>query len=122
MACRHAEVDQRCAFSLGVPRRDRIRAELQLERGGDAVAREEPVVDRILSVRVEVDEARRDHESFDVHGVARRGNGGGHGGDAPIPDTHGAHGVEVRLGVEHPSPDEHDVEWSTPLRRQLVQR
>ena len=112
MTCRHAEVDQRLPFSLGVPRRDRIRAQLELERGGHAVVCHVAVVDRILAVRVEIDEARRDDESPDVDGVARRGYTRGHRDDASTSDSHGAHRVEVRLRVEHSTADEHDVDGS----------
>ena len=50
MAGRGAEVDECLASALGVPRRDGIGPELQLERGRHAVVREELVIDGILTV------------------------------------------------------------------------
>lgn len=122
MARRHAEVDQRLAFSLGIPRRDGIHAQLQFERGRHAVARQVPVVGRILTVRVEIDKAWRHDESSDVDGVTRLGYGRGHGNDAPTCDPHGAHGVEVGLRVEHSATHEYDVDARRALCRGAVQR
>src|SRR3982074_808749 len=110
MTSGHAEVDERLSLSLGIPRRDRIRAELQFERGGHSVVRQVPIASRILTVRVELYEARRDDESPDVDGVACRGYVGGHRRDASLFDPHGPNGVEVRLRVQHSAAREHDVE------------
>src|SRR5205085_9848566 len=110
MARRHTKVDQRLPFSFGVPGSDGISTELQLERRSDTVARQKSVIDRVLTVRVEIDEPGRDDESFDVYRVARRGDARGHGGYAPPSDSYGANRVETRFRIEHPAADEHDVD------------
>ena len=107
MARRHTKVDQRLPFSFGVPGSDGIGTELQLERRSDTVARQKSVIDRVLTVRVEIDEPGRDDESFDVYRVARGGDARGHGGYAP---PYGANRVETRFRIEHPAADEHDVD------------
>ena len=110
MTCRHTVVDERLIRALRIPRRDRIRADLQLQCRRHAIARQIFVVDRVLTVRVEIDEARRHNQPFDIDGIAGRGNSGGYGNDPPAFDAHCAYGVEVRFRVEHSTADEHDVE------------
>lgn len=77
MAGRHLEVDQRISFPVSIPRRDRMRADLELQSSRHTVAREVHVGGRILTVRVKIDEAGRDDESPDV-GVVSSRNGGRH--------------------------------------------
>src|SRR5439155_26680643 len=55
--------------ALAVPGSDVGRAELELERCGHAVQRVEPICLRRLSVRVQVDEARGDHEAVRVYRI-----------------------------------------------------
>ena len=56
-----AEVDQRLAFARAIPFRHRRNSHFHFERGGHPVPGFEAVVLRRLPVRVQVDEARRDH-------------------------------------------------------------
>ena len=65
-----AKVDQRLAFAGRVPARNGRDADLKLERGGDAVARFITVVFVVLAVRMKVDEAGGNDESFGVDGGA----------------------------------------------------
>jgi hypothetical protein len=61
---------------------------------------EKSVVDRILSVRVEVDESGRNDQAFDVDGVASGGHRGRHGDDTASTDRDRAYGIEIGLGIE----------------------
>ena len=91
-----------------VGRRERHPA-LQLQRGGDSVAGLELVGAVGLAVRVQVDEARGDHEAGDVEHY-RAGEGAfGYRGDLPGADGDVAHGVEARFGVHDAPAREHDV-------------
>ena len=70
VASRHAVVDARLALALAQEALHAVRAELEIERGGDAVARHEVVGERILAVRVQVDEAGRHHQARHVERLA----------------------------------------------------
>jgi hypothetical protein len=63
VAGRGAEVDQRLAFARAIPFRNRRNTHLHLERGGHAVPRFEAVVLGRLPMRMQIDEAGREHHS-----------------------------------------------------------
>ena len=98
-----AEVNQRAPLALREEARHVGDSDLELERRRHAVERLEPVVLRILAVRVEVDEARRDHEARGVeHGRApQRLLRNGRDAAARNPDV--ADRVETGLGVHDPA-------------------
>ena len=83
-------------------------AGLEVERGGDPVARLEPPSRQRLRVAVEVDEAGGDDEPADVDGrravetVADRR-------DRVTVDPHVAHAVEPGLGIDDPATGQHQV-------------
>src|SRR5205823_11274758 len=79
-----AVIDEGAAVALGVPRRDRVGANLQLERRRHAVVRIVAVALGILSVGVEIDEPGRDDETRDREGLARRERLDGHRRDPAV--------------------------------------
>src|SRR5258708_32397143 len=64
-------IDERTGVALGVPRRHRVGADLQLQRRRHAVVRIVPVALGLLSVRVEIDEPGRDDETANGELLAR---------------------------------------------------
>ena len=76
VADRRAKIDQRLAGPVGVELRHVAGADLEFERRGHAVHREDPVVLIILAVGMEVDEARGHDQPLGVdHGLGRQGRG-----------------------------------------------
>src|ERR1041385_8282938 len=122
MADAHAVIDEAPALPRGVPGRDRVGPDLQLQRGRHAVVRVVAVALRVLPVRVQIDEPRRHHEAVHVERLSRRERVDRDGGDPALPDGDVARGVQARLGVEHAPAREHEVERlalrSRPARRE----
>ncbi len=119
MADRRAVMNDGLPFARGEPRGDGVDANLHLERGRDAVLRLEAVTDRVLTVRVEVDEAGRHDEPGSIHhdrslerSFADRDDG------APF-DAHVPHGVEPGFRVHHPAALEDDLDREKEKRRQV---
>ena len=109
VADRCAVVDERLPFPRFVELGNVLRSDLELERGGHAVEREDAIVLVILPVCVEVDEARRDDEAF---GVDRRLAGDRRGRDRfdlAVADADESRRVETGLGVEHAAIGDDDV-------------
>src|SRR5256886_17634581 len=78
-------IDEGAAVALGVPRRDRVGANLQLQRRRHAVVRAVAVALGVLSVRWAIDESCRDDETGDREGLARRERLDGHRRDPAVP-------------------------------------
>ena len=110
VAHRRAVVDERRAAAPPVPAVDGIRPDLELQGRRHAVQRLVPVADRVLSVRVQVDEAGRDHQSPGIDHRGPRQRRPGDRRDRAVPDPDVAHRVEPALRVDDPPPGEHDVE------------
>jgi hypothetical protein len=110
MADRGPEVDWRAAAARGVERGHVRDADLQVERGRYAVLHREPIRGGVIDVRVEVDEARRDHQPARVERLASAERRGGHGRDAAARDPDIAHRVEVRLGIDDPPAADDEIE------------
>ena len=102
-------IDEGAAVALGVPRRDRVGPNLQLERCRHAVVRIVAVALGILSVGMEVDEPGRDDETGDHEGLARRERLDGHCRNPAVPDAHVAFGVQGCLRVEHAPAHENEI-------------
>src|SRR5437016_1319804 len=102
-------MDEGAAVALGVPRRDRVGANLQLQRRRHAVVRVVAVALGILSVGVEIDEPGRDDETGDREGLARRERLYGHCRNSAVPDAHVAPGVQGCLRVEHAPTHENKI-------------
>ncbi len=102
-------IDEGAAVALGVPRRNRVGANLQLQRRRHAVVRVVPVALGVLSVRVEIDEPGRDDETGDREGLARRERLDGHRRNAAVADAHVAPGVQGCLRVEHAPAHENEI-------------
>jgi hypothetical protein len=85
----------------------RERPGLQLEGRGDAIQRLQPLAGDVLAVAVQVDEAgahdQPGHVDGDGPGEMRADLAYGATGDPDVAD-----GVEPRLGIDHPTPTEHE--------------
>src|SRR2546425_1211238 len=92
-----------------VPRRHGVRADLELKGGRDPVVRVVAIALRVLPVGMEIDEPGGDDEALHIERVPSGRDLRGQGHDAAAQDPHIAGCVEARLGVEHASPDEHEV-------------
>ena len=90
------EVHQGLSLAVGVEAIHVAGADLQLERGGDAVGGAQGVVLVVLAVRVQVDEARRHHQAAGVDGGPAAQRLRGDGRDPSRGDADVAHGVECR--------------------------
>ncbi len=110
MAGADAVINEGATGALGVPRRDRVGPDLELERGGHAVVRVIAVALGILPVGVEIDEPGRDDETGDVEGLTRRERLRGKCRNPAAPDAHVALGVQGCLGVEHAPAHEDEIE------------
>ncbi len=102
-------IDEGAAVALGVPRRDRVGPNLQLECCRHAVVRVVAVALGVLSVRVEIDEPGRDDETGDREGFARRERFDGHCRNPAVSDAHVALGVQACLRVEHAPAHENEI-------------
>ncbi len=104
-----AVVDALAGFALAVPGLDVRRADLELERGRDAVQRIEAIGLRVLSVRVQVDEARGDDQAPCVERVSALDRVRRDDGDAAArePDISGP--IEPGGGIHHMSAEDHAV-------------
>ena len=102
-----------------VRRRDRQRAGLELEGGGDAVKRLHARRRQVLPVRVQVDEPGRHDEPARVETVRPWSGVARDGGDAPVPDAHRPDVVEPRLRVDDASVGQHEVEGAAPAAPRL---
>src|SRR5207248_10853992 len=71
MADAHAVIDEAPALPRAVPGRDRVRAELQFQRGRYAVVRIVAVALRVLAMRMQIDEPWRHHEAVHVERLSR---------------------------------------------------
>ena len=90
--------------------RDRQRAGLELERGGDAVKRLHARRRQVLPVRVQVDEPRRDDEPARVEDGAPAERRRRDGRDTAVANAHRLDSVETRLRVNDPPVGEHEIE------------
>jgi len=98
-----AEVDQRLPFPGAIPLRHRRNTHLHFERGGYAIPGFEAVVLRRLPMRVQIDEARRHHQSGNIqHRSAwQRRLGNRRDLRAANPDV--AHRIQAGSRVQHPA-------------------
>ena len=76
-------------------------SDLELERCGHAVGGAQRVVFRVLSVCVQIDEARGDDEPANVEHALARECSGRDALDHAAADADVAHGVEAALGIHH---------------------
>ena len=106
---RRAVVDQRLPFSTSIKGWDVPGPDLELQRGGDAVEREHAIVLVVLSVRVQVDEARRDDEAFCIEGGLAGDRRRRDRFDLAVPNPDESRRVEARLGIDHAPVGDHDV-------------
>ena len=110
LADAHAVVDEPSLLPLPIPAIDVGRADLELERRRDAVERLKPVRLLGLPVRVEVDEARGDHEAARVDDRLAGERRLGDRGNLSAADADAAHGVEARLRIDDAALDDDEVE------------
>jgi hypothetical protein len=118
-----AVVDQRSAFTSGVPAIDVVRADLELEGRRHAVHRFQRVDDRVdgaLRVLMQIDEARSDDEARRVNERATAQALGGNGADDAAADAHVAYGVEPRLGIDDAAVRDDDVVRLDRLKRRGI--
>ena len=64
--CTYTKVDQRLAFSLGVPAVHVVGANFEFERSSYAIVRLKLIVARFLGMLMKIDEARRDDQTLSV--------------------------------------------------------
>src|SRR5262249_16513842 len=104
-----AVIDKRFSFARGVPGVDRRYADLHFKRCRYAVERLQTVVRGVLAVRVQIDEAGRDHEAFGVDLDLTFQRRGGNGGDFAPFDSDVADRIELRGGIDDAASVQHDV-------------
>ena len=117
VADRRTVVEAGGAVPASVPAADRERADLELERRRYAVHRLVAAADRILAVRVEVDEAGGDDETARRDDLRPDEVALGDGGDPAVPDPDVADAVQTALRIEHPAAREHEIERLRGRRR-----
>ncbi len=120
LAAGGAEVDQRPAFALCVPRGDGVGAHLHFKRRRHAVARLETIVFGRLPVRMQIDESRRDDQSRGVDRRPAPERRRGNGGDLPAANTNVPHRVEIARRVQHTPVGDHQV-VRLPIHRKCHQ-
>src|SRR5579862_30600 len=114
-----AVVDERLAFALGIPAIDVAHADFELERGGDAVHGLVAIILGRLAVGVEIDEAGRDHQARGVNRAAAGECRIRDSADFALRDAEVAHGIEMRLGIEHaPAADDEVVSLGMGAERE----
>ncbi len=109
MTDRGTVVDQGRALSSRIPGTHRIHTDLELEGGRDSIAGLKAAASRILTVRVQIDEARRDDQPRGVDRVHRLDRVLGERHDDTIPNAHGTDGVKPTFWVDDPSSDNRQV-------------
>ena len=110
VARRRPEIDTPIARALPVPFvHGPTGAAFELKGRRDAVAHLEIAADRVLTVRVQVDEAGCDDVSRDVDDLPALEWPRGDRGDAASRDPHVHHLVHPRLGVHDPSAPEYKI-------------
>ena len=109
MARGGAVIDPRLALARFQPLRDRKHADLELERRGHTIGHLKIVAPRILTVRVQIDEAWRDDQTrhVDLHIAGKRPLADRHDGSVLHRDI--AHRVQARRRVHHRAADQHQI-------------
>src|SRR5258708_22955996 len=106
---RGAVVDECLAFAIGVESSDVASADLELERGGDAVERIEAIVLVVLPVDVEIDETWSEDEAFCVDHLLARQRARCDCGDLASANPDRPNRIELRLWVDDAAVHYHDV-------------
>src|SRR5205823_3161552 len=104
-----AVVDHRLAFAAPIPAIDVRRPGLKFQGRRHAIHHLQSVVVRVQTMRVEVDEARRDDESPRVNGGAPAQGGASDCCNRSPADPDVAHRVEPCFRVDHPPVPDYDV-------------
>src|SRR5687768_8202523 len=102
-------VDQHLPLSLSVPTIHVARSDFQLQRRSHAIHGLETIVFFVLTMLMEIDEARRNDEAFRIDDSAAYQFGSRDRFDGPAGDTNVAHGVESRFGIDHSAIKNDDI-------------
>ena len=114
----YAIVDQGLIFPLVVPGLDVRDSDFHFERGGDAVHGFVAVVLRVLPVRVQIDEAWRNHQAGGVDGGAAFQRRSGNGLDLAAGNAQIANGVEAAFRIDDAAVANYQVVLLRAERRQ----
>ena len=110
----HSKVDERLAFPLRIPFVDIVRSGLQLERGGDPIARFELIIARLLAVLVQINKTWGNRQIRCINRLLSLQRFRGNRANLPAGDPHVPQRIKPRFGIHHsPVGDDHIIAFGS---------